>query len=228
MLTMIGTPSGSTVELNWLPPLHPKGDIHYDIEYEPARIPGDPATATGIRTRFYTLSLRVGPLSYNVRVVAVNAQGRASSNVLVVNCTGSERGTIAKVDVHFLTSFVFNCCFSKPVPLTPICCCFLGPDPPNDVSAVATAGTVVVSWTRSFSGTCDQLATQYRVRYQLSTGSGVYHAVTTEGNKVVLLDLIPNAEYNVSVAAINSNGAMSNFSIMAQFKATPAAEVSPG
>ena len=111
---------------------------------------------------------------------------------------------------------------------TPVCCCLLGPDPPNDVSAVATAGTVVVSWTRSFSGTCDQLATQYRVRYQLSTGSGGYHTVTTEGNIVVLLDVIPNAEYNVSVAAINSNGAMSNFSIMAQFKATPAAEASPG
>ena len=117
MLTMIGTPSGSTVELNWLPPLHPNGDIHYDIEYEPARILRDSATATGIRTRFYTLSLPVGPLSYNVRVVAVNTQGRASSNILVVNCTGSERGTIAKVDVHFLTSFVFNCSFSKPVPI---------------------------------------------------------------------------------------------------------------
>ena len=52
--------------------------------------------------------------------------------------------------------------------------------------------------------------------------------MTTEGNIVVLLDLIPNAEYNVSVAAINSNGAKSNFSIMAQFKATPAAEASPG
>ena len=108
MLTTIRT--GGTVELNWLPPLHPNGDVHYDIEYEPARIPGDPATATGIRTHFYTLSLVVGALSYNVRVVAVNTQGRTSSNVLVV-CTGPERGTIAKVDVHFLTSFVFNCCF---------------------------------------------------------------------------------------------------------------------
>ena len=96
------------------------------------------------------------------------------------------------------------------------------------MSAVATAGTVVVSWTRSFSGTCDQLATQYRVRYQLSTGSGGYHTVNTECNIVVLQGLIPNAEYNVSVAAINSNGAMSNFSIMAQFKVTPAAEASPG
>ena len=111
---------------------------------------------------------------------------------------------------------------------TPICFCFLGPDPPNDVSAVATASTVVVSWTRSFSRTGDQLATQYRVRYQLSTGSGGYHTVNTKGNIVVLLDLIPNAEYNVSVAAINSNGAMSNFSTMAQFQVTPAAEASPG
>ena len=117
MLTMIGTPTGSTVELNWLSPLNPNGAIRYEIEYEPARILGDPANATGIRTRFYTLSLRIGALSYNVRVVAVNNQGRASSSVLVVNCTGSERGTIATVDVHFLTSFVFNCFFSEPVPI---------------------------------------------------------------------------------------------------------------
>ena len=109
-----------------------------------------------------------------------------------------------------------------------ICCCFLGLDPPNDVSAVATAGIAVVSWTHSFSGTCDQLAMQYRARYRLSTGSGGYHTVNTECNRVVLLDLMPNAEYNVSVAAINSKGAMSNYSIMAQFKVTPAAEASPG
>ena len=103
-------------------PFRVGGGIRYEIEYEPARIPGDPASATGIRTRFYTLSLRIGALSYNVRVVAVNNQGRASSSILVVNCTGSERGTIATVDVHFLTSFVFDCFFSEPVPI--YTCCF--------------------------------------------------------------------------------------------------------
>ena len=45
MLTVIGEPTGSTVELNWLPPLHPNGAVRYDIEYEPAMTPGDPVNA---------------------------------------------------------------------------------------------------------------------------------------------------------------------------------------
>ena len=92
MLTMIGTPTGSTVELNWLPPLHPNGTVRYDIEYEPAMISGDPATAGSISSLYFTLTLPNDLLSYNVRVVAVNTQGRTSSNVLVIGCTGPERG----------------------------------------------------------------------------------------------------------------------------------------
>ena len=91
MLTMIGTPSGSTVELNWLPPLHPNGAIHYEIEYEPAVTPGDPVNAGSSSSLYFTLTLPNEFLSYNVRVVTVNTQGRASSNVLV-DCTGPERG----------------------------------------------------------------------------------------------------------------------------------------
>ena len=91
MMTMIGTPSGSTDELNWLPPLHPNGAIHYEIEYEPAVTPGDPVNAGSSSKLYFTLTLPNEFLSYNVTVVAVNTQGRASSNVLL-DCTGTERG----------------------------------------------------------------------------------------------------------------------------------------
>ena len=105
MLAMTGTPSWSTVELNWLPPLHPNGAIRYEIVYEPAVISGDQATAESSSSLYFTLTLPNDVLSYNVRVVAVNSKGRASSSVLVIDCTGSERGTkIAKVNVHFSTS----------------------------------------------------------------------------------------------------------------------------
>ena len=83
MLTMTGEPTGSTIELNWLPPLHPNGAIHYEIEYEPAVTPGDPVNAGNSSSPYFTLTLPNEFLTYNVRVAAVNTQGQAqSSNVL--------------------------------------------------------------------------------------------------------------------------------------------------
>ena len=94
MLTLIKElTESSTIELNWLPPLHPNGAIHYEIEYEPAVTPGDTMNAGSSSSPYFTLTLPNEFLSYNVRVAAVNTQGRASSNVLVIGCTGSERGT---------------------------------------------------------------------------------------------------------------------------------------
>ena len=105
MLTLTKTPTGSTVELNWFPPLHPNGAIHYEIEYEPAVTPGDPVNAGSSSSLYFTLTLPNEFLTYTVRVVAVNGQWQTSSSVLVIGCTGPERGTqIAKVNVHFSTS----------------------------------------------------------------------------------------------------------------------------
>ena len=92
MLTMIGT-TASTVELNWLSPLHPNGAIRYNIEYEPAVISDDPVIAGSSSSLYFTLTLPNDLLSYNVRVVAVNSKGQANSSVLVIDCTGTERGT---------------------------------------------------------------------------------------------------------------------------------------
>ena len=85
MLTVTGTTTGSTVELNWLPPLHPNGAIHYEIEYEPAVTLGDPVMAGSSNTPYFTLTLPNDFLSYNVTVVAVNSRGSATSGDLVVH-----------------------------------------------------------------------------------------------------------------------------------------------
>ena len=90
MLTMIGEPTGSTVELNWLPPLHPNGAIHYEIEYEPAMTPGDPVNAGNSSSPYFTLKLPNEFLTYNVRVTAVNTHGQARSDILAV-CPGRDR-----------------------------------------------------------------------------------------------------------------------------------------
>ena len=87
MLTMTGEPTGSTVELNWLPPLHPNGAIHYEIEYEPAMTPGDPVNAGSSSSPYFTLTLPNEFLTYNVRVAAANTQGKTRSGVLTV-CLG--------------------------------------------------------------------------------------------------------------------------------------------
>ena len=85
MLAMTGTPTGSTVELNWLPPLHPNGAIRYEIEYEPAMTPGDRVIAGHSGSLYFILTLPNDLPSYTVRVRAVNSRGSATSGHLVVN-----------------------------------------------------------------------------------------------------------------------------------------------
>ena len=94
MLTMTGEPTGSTVELNWLPPLHPNGAIHYEIEYEPAMTPGDLVNAGSSSSPYFTLTLPNKLQTYNVTVVAVNTQGQAKSNIIVVK---TEKGMYIRI-----------------------------------------------------------------------------------------------------------------------------------
>ena len=92
MLTVTGTTTGNTVELNWLPPLHPNGAIHYEIEYEPAVTPGDPVNAGNSSSPYFTLTLPNNHSSYTVRVQSVNSKGSATSGDLVVHPGGSRIG----------------------------------------------------------------------------------------------------------------------------------------
>ena len=98
---------------------------------------------------------------------------------------------------------------------------FAGPQPPAGVSVVVTGNdTAVVSWVPSMSRMCDVVIGNYSVRYQLRKGTGAYTTVYSSSTSVTLQDLVPNAEYTVSVAAINSIGNMSAFSAMVQFNVT--------
>ena len=97
MLTLIEEQTeSSTAELNWLPPLHSNGAIHYEIEYGPAMPPGDPVNAGSSSSPYFTLTLPNEFLTYTVKVAAVNSQGRANSSKLLL-CLGQnrERGTLA-------------------------------------------------------------------------------------------------------------------------------------
>ena len=98
MLTIIGNTTSNTVELNWLPPLHPNGAIHYEIEYEPAMTPGDPVNAGNSSSPYFTLTLPNEFLTYSVRVAAVNTQGQAKSGPLTLMCPRRSTGRGMKTE----------------------------------------------------------------------------------------------------------------------------------
>ena len=75
--------------------------------------------------------------------------------------------------------------------------------------------TAVVSWVASQS-LCDDMIGNYSVTYQLRNGTGPI-TVYTRKTSITLRDLIPNAEYSVFVAAINSMGDMSAVSVETLF-----------
>ena len=116
--------------------------------------------------------------------------------------------------VHQIMSFIF--------------CCVLEPKPPTGVTFTVTCiDSAMVSWTTSQS-VCDDVVGNYSVRYQLRDGTGANTTVYTNRPSVTLRDLIPNAEYVVLVAAINSMGDMSVFSVETSFTvSTPATPTTP-
>ena len=94
---------------------------------------------------------------------------------------------------------------------------FAEPKPPSNVTLTITGSdSAMVSWTASQS-MCDDVVGNYSVRYRLRDGTGANTTVYINKTSVTLQDLIPNAEYVVSVAAINSRGNMSAFSVEMSF-----------
>ena len=82
-MTRIGAPTGGTVELNWLPPLHPNGAIHYEIEYIRIRPSGNPMNAGTSNSPYFTLTLPNENRMYFVTVFAVNNKGRARNRITI-------------------------------------------------------------------------------------------------------------------------------------------------
>ncbi len=118
MLTTAGNTTSSTVELNWLPPLHPNRAIRYEIEYEPAMTPGDPVNAGSSSSLYFNLTLPNEFLSYTVRVAAVNSKERTNkSSDLLLSCPGKnrERGTLATQQqlLHLCTDVSVTCLWNS-------------------------------------------------------------------------------------------------------------------
>ena len=101
---------------------------------------------------------------------------------------------------------------------------FTGPELPTGVSVVVTTmNSAVVSWDAQQSSMCNAVIGNYSVRYQLTDCACSNATVYTASTSITLQGLVPNAEYSVSVAAIDSNGGMSVYSAVTQFTVTSAA-----
>ena len=92
------------------------------------------------------------------------------------------------------------------------------PQTPTGVSVEDGAGcyTSVVSWTPQ--PVCGVVVGNYSVRYQLRIGAGASTTVYATSTSVTLQDLVPNAEYTVSVATINSAGELSAYTETTHFE----------
>ena len=66
------------VELNWLPPTEPNGEVHYVVEYKREDSSGSwtSVNTTSDSTHYNLTGLHSGT-NYTIRVVAVNSVGRA-------------------------------------------------------------------------------------------------------------------------------------------------------
>ena len=65
---------------------------------------------------------------------------------------------------------------------------------------------------------CGVVVGNYSVRYQLRSGAGASTTVYATSTSVMLQRLVPNTEYDVSVAAINSAGEMSAYTETTHFE----------
>ena len=64
---------------------------------------------------------------------------------------------------------------------------------------------------------CGVVIGNYSVRYRLKNGGGNYTTVHSPTTSVTLQGLVPNTEYTVAVAAINSAGDIGSFTEPTQF-----------
>ena len=65
------------VELNWLPPTEPNGEVHYVVEYKREDSGNWTSVNTTSDSTHYNLTGLHSDTNYTIRVVAVNSAGRA-------------------------------------------------------------------------------------------------------------------------------------------------------
>ena len=72
------------VELNWLPPTEPNGEVHYVIEYRREDSGSWTSVNTTSDSTHYNLTGLHSGTNYTIRVVAVNSAGRNESSPITV------------------------------------------------------------------------------------------------------------------------------------------------
>ena len=76
-----------------------------------------------------------------------------------------------------------------------------------------------VTWTPSRDMLCDLTRIDHRVRYKRSDANN-YSSIITPDASVTLQGLTPNAQYDVQVAAMDTNGKLSTYSTVEQLNIT--------
>ena len=71
--------SGDGIELNWIPPLEPNGDVYYLIDDGNRTFPVN----TSSRSTYFNLTGLQRGVTYNITVVAVNSAGRSDTGAVL-------------------------------------------------------------------------------------------------------------------------------------------------
>ena len=77
------------IELNWIPPLEPNGDVYYLIEYNDGNrtIPVNNSS----RSTYFNLTGLQRGVTYNITVVAVNSAGRNDTGTVLSHTHNPQR-----------------------------------------------------------------------------------------------------------------------------------------
>ena len=96
------------VELNWIPPKEPNGELHYIIQY------GSNTTNTTSNLTYYNLTGLVNGTTYNITVMAVNSAGSNTSDVMEYTHKPRIHNTIAPTPTTTSTNGMYVClCMSS-------------------------------------------------------------------------------------------------------------------
>ena len=90
------------VELNWLPPTEPNGEVHYVIEYKREDSGNWTSVNTTSDSTHYNLTGLHSGTNYSIRVVAVNSAARVHTETPVPSNTVNLAGVVAGVVVACL------------------------------------------------------------------------------------------------------------------------------
>ena len=98
------------IELNWLPPSEPNGEVHYVIYYTPEG-GTEQSIDTGSNLTHYNLTgLEMNRVYTNIAVQAVNSAGRSDRSAVIAQYNHTPLGeSWCMIMSSFFQSSVFNC-----------------------------------------------------------------------------------------------------------------------